>query len=235
LPARLGTTTGSDATLFIGGWGYLTRQRANHGEGIAEAIVAIVLVLTVVGLLIAASDHSHHGATGHSHGGGGHASLPHAPSGHGSLPHPSGGHVAAPPSRALAHLHFLAHATRAVARTVDAFGRVAIHASLAGADWEDDPSLPHDGRQSQLYLEMTLVDNRTGLTLWHAHQRFPASAERDDELDRAVDSLLDTLPDRPAAPPPSVQEEEHGDPGHADVEPGQPSVARDPAVQPESP
>jgi hypothetical protein len=45
-----------------------------------------------------------------------------------------------------------------------------------------------------MYLEMTLVDNRTGLTLWHAHQAFPAGADHPQDVTRVANMLLATMP-----------------------------------------
>jgi hypothetical protein len=47
-----------------------------------------------------------------------------------------------------------------------------------------------------MYLEMTLVDNRTGAVLWHAQERFPANAARPADVGRVTRSLLATLPRR---------------------------------------
>jgi hypothetical protein len=55
-----------------------------------------------------------------------------------------------------------------------------------------------------MYLEMTLVDNRTGLALWHARQAFPASADDAAETVRAARTMLSLLPARggpPQTPP----------------------------------
>ena len=51
-----------------------------------------------------------------------------------------------------------------------------------------------------MYLEMTLVDNRTGFALWHAHQLFPASAADPGETARAARTMLAQLPTRSAGP-----------------------------------
>jgi len=80
------------------------------------------------------------------------------------------------------------------ANMVDAFGRAAVDIALSMPDWEDDPELPHDGDQSQMYLEMTLVDNRTGLALWHAHQTFPAQLGHHEDTARAMRTMLALLP-----------------------------------------
>jgi hypothetical protein len=81
---------------------------------------------------------------------------------------------------------------------IDAFGRTAINVGLA-LDWNADPALPHDGGEPQMYLEMTLVDNHTGLALWHAHQIFPASAASAKDTARVARAMLDQLPGRAAA------------------------------------
>ena len=47
-----------------------------------------------------------------------------------------------------------------------------------------------------MYLEMTLVDNHTGLALWHAHQLFPANAASPEETARAARTMLALLPGR---------------------------------------
>jgi hypothetical protein len=45
-----------------------------------------------------------------------------------------------------------------------------------------------------MYLEMTLVDNRTGMPIWHARQAFPAGADRPQDVDRAARVMLASLP-----------------------------------------
>jgi len=45
-----------------------------------------------------------------------------------------------------------------------------------------------------MYLEMTLVDNHTGLALWHAHQAFPAGADHTEDVSRVANMLLATMP-----------------------------------------
>jgi hypothetical protein len=51
-----------------------------------------------------------------------------------------------------------------------------------------------------MYLEMTLVDNRTGLALWHAHQTFPASADDPTATVRAARTMMNLLPARAGQP-----------------------------------
>jgi hypothetical protein len=58
--------------------------------------------------------------------------------------------------------------------------------------------LPEGGQDapSRMWLQMTLVDNRTGETLWHTQADFAASPANDDNVDQAVTRLLMTLPKR---------------------------------------
>jgi hypothetical protein len=64
LPARLGTTTGADATLYVGGWAYVAKPREHTGEKIAEGIaigLIVVAVVAIVAIIVSG---------GHGHGGG---------------------------------------------------------------------------------------------------------------------------------------------------------------------
>ncbi|HEX8115300.1 MAG TPA: hypothetical protein VF516_46555 [Kofleriaceae bacterium] len=49
-----------------------------------------------------------------------------------------------------------------------------------------------------MYLEATLIDNRTGLVVWHAHQTFPAQLDHADDTERVMRTLLAQLPPRAA-------------------------------------
>jgi hypothetical protein len=147
----------------------------------ASELLVIVIVAVVV-IAIAAS----------KHGGGGLGAVGKAAEGAGRIV-VSAGRVAA---RAMAE-----NAPRmleAVARTADAFGRLEVGTHIELCDTRPDwhATGPHDGN-SAMYLEMTLVDNRTGLVLWHARQQFPASGARKDQIDHVVASLLETLPAQP--------------------------------------
>src|SRR5215510_3621205 len=66
LPARLGAATGSEATLYIGGWAYVANQRETPGEQIGKAVLITLAVVTVVAIVLALAD-GHHGS---SHGSG---------------------------------------------------------------------------------------------------------------------------------------------------------------------
>jgi hypothetical protein len=184
LPARLGTATGADATLYVGGWAYVAeRQNDQLATGVIIAL-AVVAVVAIIAIIASKSHGGGHGGGGH--GGGGHIGA-------------AGGHVGAvfTASRGLAHAH-AGRLIRGAADAIDAFGRIARDVALSPdwIEWDADPALPHDGADSQMYLEMTLVDNHTGLALWHSHQRFPASAERPDDVVRAARMMMSLLPPR---------------------------------------
>ncbi len=175
LPARLGDASHADATLFVGGWSFVGNAQDSTANSVGRDIAIGLLVVTVVVVLVLAAsalgkhghggDHEHHG--GWSGGGGG------------------GG-------RAVAPVRLLGAGARIAADiAVDAFGRSG--EAPPPPDWADDSSLPRDG-DSQLYLEMTLVDNHTGLTLWHVHQQFPADANVQSEVTHAARVMLASLP-----------------------------------------
>jgi hypothetical protein len=63
----------------------------------------------------------------------------------------------------------------------------------AEAAYDDDPARPRTG-PSRLYLEMTLVENRSGRPVWHVHQELPASAASRQDVERAARALLASLP-----------------------------------------
>jgi hypothetical protein len=53
--------------------------------------------------------------------------------------------------------------------------------------------MPRSGG-SRTYLEMTLVDNRTGRVLWHARQVFKANPGHPGDAHQVMKRMLDTLP-----------------------------------------
>jgi hypothetical protein len=134
--------------------------------------VAIVVIAAI-------AKGSHGGGGGGGHGGGG---------GGGGA-----GHIAASAGRGIGHV--ASHvAARVALRTIDAFGRTA-EVIADHPEWASEPGVPHGG-DSQMYLEMTLVDNHTGLALWHGHQTFPASAAKAGDVERAARTILASLPAR---------------------------------------
>jgi hypothetical protein len=229
LPARLGTTTGSDATLYVGGWSYVAAPRASTGDKVGEAILIGLLVVTVVAIVAlvlsdsksggkgSSSGHSssslsgighashagtrHSGASGgggvHLIGGGQLGGRDHGGGGNGGGGGGGGGHHARPihftASRGVEHFGPIRHTAE---RVLDAFGRTDTELMLETPDWVEDDDVPMEGEESQMYLEMTLVDNRTGVTLWHAHQTFPASASSAKDTARVAQTMLSKLPPR---------------------------------------
>jgi len=188
LPARLGNATGSDATLYIGGWAYVAKDNdSSVGSDIATGILIAVAVIAVVGIIAMATKSSKSSGS-HEHGSSSGGST--SSGGGGSHVAVSAGH----PSFAPPHIHGSQAApafdvTDVALNTLDAFGHVA--AETSRPDW----SLvePHDG-ESQMYLEMTLVDNGNGTVLWHARQKFPAGANHPDQVARVTRMLLASMP-----------------------------------------
>ena len=60
-------------------------------------------------------------------------------------------------------------------------------------DWFARAGAPRRG-PSRVMLELLLVDNRTGLALWHARQELRADPTRAGDVARAMKHLLATLP-----------------------------------------
>ena len=197
LPARLGDATGSDATLYIGGWAYVAKDSdSSVGSDIARGILIAVAIIAVVGIIALATKSSKSSGS-HSHGssssgGGGAISSTSFGSGSGSHVAVSSGHPSLTPTAV--HVHG-SHAGPAfdvadvALDTLDAFGHVAVETTRP--DWSIVE--PHDG-ESQMYLEMTLVDNANGTVLWHARQKFPAGANHPDQVARVTRMMLASMP-----------------------------------------
>jgi hypothetical protein len=216
LPAKLGTVTGADATLYIGGWAYVAAHHESTGEKVAEGIligVAIVAVVAIIAIAVAGASKGSHGG---SHGGGGHGGGSHGGAGHsGPIVHDH--RVAAadhPQFAVIVHDHRTGGGLLRDHRSSGSSGG-GVHVSTSPSvhldtaidivdeidpqtpehpDWSGD--VPAAGEDSQMYVEMTLVDNATGGVLWHAHQKFPASAASKSDVNRVVRTMLASLPAR---------------------------------------
>lgn len=209
LPARLGQSTGSDATLYIGGWGFVGKK-SNLGSQVATAVIVAVAVIGVVALLAVLSKKSD-GVGKVLDGAGkgvGQAGRAMASAGRVAL------RAAARAGTAVVDLAKVgADVTLDVVSEVgrlpdDAFGREETHRNLVSGrpEWSQAPGAKERGA-SALYLEMTLIDNATGLVRWHAHQQFPANPKNPKQVSRAVASMLAAMPHdlpRGPAPVPSV-------------------------------
>jgi hypothetical protein len=186
LPVRLGERTGADATLYIGGWGFIGKE-PDHAATVALVIIGVVLIVGIIAIAAASSRSNKGGdrsvADGVASAGRGVARVV-----------ASAGRVAA--KTTLKAGEIAVHHAGDIAQLVDAFGHSSTHLTLVAGgrpEYAEDPKLPREGKP-QLYLEMTLVDNRSGVALWHAQQRFPANAARPDQVARAARSLIATLP-----------------------------------------
>jgi len=167
LPTRLGTATGSEATLYVGGWGYIAAHHESTADKVAKGIAVafiVVAIVVVVAALVSESGGHHGGSSGASDGVAGAAV---------SIAREVGSAV--------------------VEVAADTATEALLDAAFTHPQWAADPALPHDG-DSKMFLEMTLVDNRTGAALWHAHQSFPADAATVEDVERVARSLLASLP-----------------------------------------
>lgn len=188
LPARLGTQTGSDATLYIGGWSYVAKDRMSTGEKVAAGIAIALVVVVVVAIVVAVlSDKD-----SKSSGGGHRASTGVRDHRVGGSSEGASGGVLVTAGGGIRHRSTGAQVAVSV---LDAFGRTA-EVIASHPAWSEYPAAPHEGEDSKMYVEMTLVDNRTGLALWHSHQLFPASGASADDVDRVARTLLASLPAR---------------------------------------
>jgi hypothetical protein len=72
LPARLGTVTGADATLYVGGWAYVTPHHKSTGARVAEDIaIGILIAVAIVAVVVIVAAVAKGGGGGHGGGGGG--------------------------------------------------------------------------------------------------------------------------------------------------------------------
>lgn len=186
LPVRLGTRTGSDATLYVGGWGFIgvESQRANK---VANVVLVAVLIVGVIAIAMIAGKHADKlgGLGGAAAKGVARAAV-------------SIGRTALRAGNVMIHAGAeVAEQVQDLGELVDVFGRSSTHITIAARrpTYSEDKALPRRGAP-RMYLEMTLVDNRTGDVVWHAHQRFPANATKPRDIARATRALLATLPAR---------------------------------------
>ncbi len=168
LPARLGRS-GADATLYIGGLAYAGEDNGVTAGDVAKWVFIAIFVIVAIAIAIAATK---------GHGGKG------APAASGAPAHPVGA------LRAAAARGTLRLAPPRTGVAVDGGSNVEL--SLHGLRGEPIP----DDSASLLALQMTLVDNGTGATLWHVEQEFGATPADDDQVREAVRRMLMTLPEK---------------------------------------
>lgn len=212
LPATLGQTTGADATLYVGGWAYVPAPRESTGSKVAKGLAIAIVAVTVVVILVALtrSDKKSSSST--------------ASKSPGRPPRVGGASIRDHREEALLSVRDHRSATPTVrdhrggtrlirdhrASTAPRLpslrpgGRrsvtdLALDLAWSGPEVEPDARAGQPeprGKDAQLYLQMTLVDNRTRAVLWHAHQVFPANAGKPADAERAARLLLATLPVR---------------------------------------
>ena len=190
LPARLGAATTSDTTLYIGGWAYAGKDKKSNKAAKVIGTVLIVGIIAVIAIALIAGEK------------GGGSGLGKVAEGAGRV---AGGAVKVVGRVAVGAVRTAGRVGVTILRdpdlfhltvdTLDAFARAGTHAEVHPARPDYYAEGPRKGRSSML-LEMTLIDNHTGKTLWHARQRFPASPEKPEQVEKAVARLMATLPAR---------------------------------------
>jgi hypothetical protein len=207
LPVRLGQQTGSEATLYIGGWGFAGKSDST-GNAVLKGVllgVAIIGVIAIVAVL-AKSDSGGKLLDGVGKTAGTAAKAA-ASAGRVALRAAAqAGNVVIEAARIGAELSADVHVSAGPAvypgqlvsagpAGSDVFGRDETHLNLVSGrpEWSSAPDAKRSGG-SAMYLEMTLVDNRTGLVRWHAHQRFPANPRNPGNIARAVKAMLASMP-----------------------------------------
>lgn len=206
LPHRLGEVTGSDATLYVGGWAYAGKDGMSTGSkvllGVGIALVAVVVVVAVIAALDGKGGGGGLGglgkgvAKGVAGVGKGAAKVAgRAVGGIGRV----AVHAARGTTRVMAHMaKGMANSNIQIhidADAIDCFGRADTHVDwYAGRpDYYEQQATPKKGRSASL-IEMTLVDNRRGVVLWHARQRFPGNPSKPEQVDKMLKSLVASLP-----------------------------------------
>lgn len=203
LPHRLGQATGSDTTLYVGGWAFVGKKRTPTGTKVAKGVlIGAVIVVVIIAVVAGADDVGKGlgkgaGAVAKAAGKGAQVmirSAGHVAQGFGKAAVNSGKVLANTGGRVLGST---ARATgRTTLRLLDAFGRSNTHIDIYGGEpdyYERD--IPRRG-YSRMEIEMTLVDNRDGRTLWHARQSFHASAANAKDTAEVIRRMLATLPAR---------------------------------------
>ena len=186
LPVRLGVASGSDATLYVGGYAYSGKDGGGISAGdVAKGIFIAAFIVVVVAVAVIGLKHG-----GGSAGGATGRAVANAGGAAGRVVAHGSGHVA----RGLGYA--VRGAGRATVRTLDVMAQSGVDTHIEiYADEAARPRLPEKG-PSQMLLDMTLVDNRTGQPLWHAQQKFRANPGRPGDVAEVMARMLGTLPAR---------------------------------------
>jgi len=201
LPHRLGEHTGSDTTLYVGGWAFIGKKRTSTGAKVAKgvligAVIVIVIVAAIAGLKKSGGSLAKGaGKIGSAAGRGARVlarSAGHAAKAFGHVAQASGKVLAKTGARTLQMTGKLAG--RTTLDVLDAFGHTNTHILVYGGEPEYyERDLPRGG-YSRMEIEMTLVDNTDGRTLWHARQEFPADAASSGDTAEVMRRMLASLP-----------------------------------------
>jgi hypothetical protein len=197
LPARLGEATGAEATLYVGGYAYHGKDPKGSTAGKVAKVVLIAALIVVVVVVIAVAAKNGGGGGGGAVGG-----VARAAGGAARVVGRSAmgvGRIALRTTASAVRVapRLTARGADVTLRTLDAFSRSGTHLELYYT--EDDhrpPAAPTAGR-SQMMLEMTLIDNRTGYALWHARQTFRANPANPADVRRAMRTMLQAMPRHP--------------------------------------
>lgn len=202
LPARLGEHTGADATLYIGGWTYEGKDRSRGGAILKGILIGVAIIGVVV--VIAAIAKGKGDGLGNALGGAARGVANAAV----SVARVAGRAALRAGSATIQITRGAANAAGDVldttAQILDAWGRspgsthltvysTGASAAPAAPSWSERPGVPHKGH-SRTYLELTLIDNHTGLVLWHARQEFPTHAGTEAKAQKIVHAVMASLP-----------------------------------------
>ena len=224
LAAKVGWATQSDALLYVNVKGVAT-TKGKRTESILAGVFIAVIVIAIVLLLVA---NSKGGGSGNAPGFGGGHGQPVAraapPSGAFRGVSPGGGQAAAMPSGSFRGAP-PSGGWRGGGAPVTGGWRgggapgpvrgpvygggphvgfgVGIIVPLDGPVYTHDGDVQHEDELfagDQLYVSMTLVSSTDGRVLWHARQDLDLDADDPRDVDRMVQSFLQTLPPRAGLP-----------------------------------
>jgi hypothetical protein len=210
LPHRLGEATAGDATLYVGGWAFAGAPPRKGGgtgtkvlKGVAVGLLAVVLVVVVIAAI---KGDSGGGGLGQVASGVGRAAA--------GTARVAGTVVRTAGRVAIEAGRFGLRGAYAVGRSGSAIDMLDAAEAVIQAsgqevaarpthievvadrpDWYARPGAPRAGR-SRMLIEMTLIDNSTGVALWHARRELSADPTRPRDVARAMRHMLASLPAR---------------------------------------
>lgn len=203
--AEVTSGEGADATLHVGGWAYVARKRESTASKVGKGVLIALAVVTAVVVVAAITEglsSDHDSKSSKRKRGGANVHEDHDAAIASVRDHR--GHATIRDHRDRGRGHALIRDHRGTGLVADH----ADHRSYRHHDHDDidfvfvdrgddapaeQEEAPPRG-ESRLFLEMTLVDNRTQQVLWHAEQTFPANPARPADAVRAARIMLASLP-----------------------------------------